>query len=351
MAFMNVFCVIWVCICNLIYSQATIDQGWTLVNKKAAFSRRASPHGVNVNGTFIVTGGRNGTETMHNDVWLSNDKGISWELVVAHAPWEPRAYHFSLYLNNYLYVIGGQGGDGFSDFFDDIWRSNDFGKTWELVVEHAPFGKRAGGYGFVYDNKMYILAGAYCKAIDFPCNLDSKRIYFDDVWTSNDGINWIQITKGIEFLKREGVIIVIKDDIFYAFGGDNGINGPYFNDVWKSNDTGITWYLINNNAQWSKRTGHVGVLYNDNIIMFGGYPDLTDMWSSMDGITWTLVTNHCWNCNSTNNDCGKFDFEFFVDNTDGISRIYTIAGDQEVKAPIPQDNDIWYYYNASMDRS
>ena len=149
-------------------------------------------------------------------------------------------------------------------------------------------------------------------------------------------------------MEREGLIVVPKDDIFYLFGGDNGFEGPYFNDVWQSKDKGVTWTLITEHAQWSARTGQVGVLFNQYIIMFAGYPDLTDMWRSINGTYWEMVTNNCWNCNVTDKNCGKFDFEFFVDDTSGEERIYTIAGDQEVTLPIPQDNDVWFYINSSF---
>ncbi len=326
------------------------SNGWALVNPKAAFSVRASPHGVNINGTYILTGGRNSTDTMHNDVWKSDDHGVTWQLMNASAGWEPRAYHFCVYLNNALFVMGGQGGDGLFEFFDDIWRSDDLGKTWTNVVQHAPWGKRAGGYGFVYDNQIYLMSGAYCDPIDFPCNRQNgSRHYFDDVWTSKDGVHWNQIAKGYSFLKREGIIVVVKDGNFYAFGGDNGFEGPYFNDVWESKDNGVTWTELTEHAAWPARTGQVGVTVGQYIVMFGGYPDLTDMWRSKDGKSWDLVTDNCWNCSSTAKECGKFDFEFFVDGSSGEERIYTIAGDQETSAPVPQDNDVWFYYNTSMN--
>lgn len=328
------------------------SNGWSLINPKASFSVRASPHGVDVNGVFILTGGRNGTDTMHNDVWRSDDKGKTWQLVLKSAPWEPRAYHFCVLLNHSLFLMGGQGGNGLFEFFDDIWRSDDLGKTWINIVKHAPWQPRAGGYGFVYDNEIYLMGGANCDPIEFPCNVDGKRNYFTDVWKSNDGQNWQQIATNISAMTREGLIIVPKDDTFYLFGGDNGFNGPYFNDVWASNDKGKSWQVITENAEWSARTGQVGVLYGEYIVMFGGYPDLTDMWRSKDGKTWELVTDDCWNCNLNNTDkpCGKFDFEFFVDvDANGQERIYTIAGDQETEAPIPQDNDVWSYYNSSMN--
>lgn len=322
--------------------------GWTRVNSGNAFSRRASPHGINANGIFILTGGRNGTDTMHNDIWRSDDQGVSWKLVTKEATWSPRAYHFCVFLNDSIFVMGGQGGDGLFEFFDDIWKSDDFGITWHLVTEHAPWGKRAGGYAFVYEDEIYLMAGANCNRLEFPCNLDGKRNYFDDIWKSADGQHWEQIATGIPCMKREGIIVVPQDGVFYAFGGDNGFNGPYFNDVWISKDKGKTWTELVEHADWSERTGHVAVSVGEYIVMIGGYPDLTDIWRSRDGKKWELVSENAWNCRSTSKICGKFDFEFFVDNTTGEHRIYTVAGDQEVYAPFPQDNDVWFYHNSSL---
>ena len=129
-----------------------------------------------------------------------------------------------------------------------------------------------------------------------------------------------------------------NNGVFYLFGVDNGFNGPYFNDVLVSKDKGKTWEIITENAAWSARTRQVGVLLGEYIAMFGGHPDLTNMWRSLDGKKWELVSDDCWNCylNNTDKPCGKFDFEFFVDiDENGEPRIYAMEGDQETSAPYP----------------
>ena len=97
--------------------------------------------------------------------------------------------------------------------------------------------------------------------------------------------------------------MVVKDGDFFAFGGDNGFAGPYFNDVWKSSDEGRTWELLIEHAAWSARTGQVGVVYEQYIVMWGGYPDLTDMWRSIDGKEWEFVNDNCWQCPANTQNC------------------------------------------------
>jgi photosystem II stability/assembly factor-like uncharacterized protein len=58
--------------------------------------------------------------------------------------------------------------------------------------------------------------------------------------------------------------------------------------VWRSNDSGLTWILVNSAAPWSGRAAFKGLALNNNTILIWG----TDMWRSSDGgVTWNQITS------------------------------------------------------------
>jgi hypothetical protein len=68
------------------------------------------------------------------------------------------------------------------------------------------------------------------------------------------------------------------------------------NDVWSSPD-GITWTLETGAAAWLPRSGFALMVLNNSLYVCGGRGDLIDfddIWSSPDGKTWTRVATGSW---------------------------------------------------------
>ena len=67
--------------------------------------------------------------------------------------------------------------------------------------------------------------------------------------------------------------------------------------------TTLTWYEATSSANWYKRDAHVGIAFNNKLWVMGGVADgpkslayefhdhTSDIWSSSDGISWTLETD------------------------------------------------------------
>jgi hypothetical protein len=83
-----------------------VCQDWTLLSK-GPYSGREGVMGVSFGDYIYLSGGRT---TMglgfSNEVWRSKN-GTEWEKVTASAPWEKRAYHIMLVLNNCMVLMGG----------------------------------------------------------------------------------------------------------------------------------------------------------------------------------------------------------------------------------------------------
>src|SRR5437016_4526393 len=72
-----------------------------------------------------------------------------------------------------------------------------------------------------------------------------------------------------------------------------GIGSSIYNDIWSSVD-GVTWTLENGSPAFSTRFGHNCLVYNNRMWVSGGYHSTNpaanadnEVWSSADGITWT----------------------------------------------------------------
>eukprot|EP01031_Cornospumella_fuschlensis_P053074 gene53074-64834_t len=118
----------------------------------------------------------------------------------------------------------------------------------------------------------------------------------NEVWSSNNGVDWKQETKSAGWTPRlASAIVEFKGKMWILGGTENyyfGDNNSHKNDVWSSSN-GKDWELVTPNAGWSPRAYHQAAVLGGKIYVFGGgnyLPDFytaTDVWSSDDGKNWT----------------------------------------------------------------
>ncbi len=242
---------------------------------------------------------------------------FEWTEINGDAPWAPRAGLHTVELGGRLYLMGGRTPidpadlpfpiPGASTFWADVWVSADEGASWERILESETPGHwapRAYFQTVVKGDSMYVLGGQ-----DFGM----VSTFFNDVWASQDGVQWTQLTSDAGWAGRAGLRAVTFEDEIYIFGGsqfdDDAIIGPggptriYFNDVWKSAD-GASWELVTDDAPWEPRAGAVVVVKAGAMYLLGGergflcdplpdceLPYFNDVWRSTDGASWELVTD------------------------------------------------------------
>lgn len=379
---------------NLIEPDST---KWTIINAQAEWSARAGLQAVDLNGKLIIMGGRTpkpltfppipGDSDIWNDVWQSEDYGVSWTKILDNdntgGHWPARAYYQALIKDESIYIVGGQDynvipnpdcppGDttcapfiSFSNFYDDVWKSSD-GITWELLTDSAGWSGRAGLSAVVYRDEIYVMAGSFN---DDPAVIGGPpvRVYFNDVWKSSDGQDWTQMTDNAPWKPRAGAVVVVKDDYMYLIGGEEGFTcipggpcPPYFNDVWRSQD-GVNWELITDSAAWASRPGHQCVVSDGLFVLWGGFglsedpqdpfafANPMDVWISADGADWKQISYTPWNASSPEDI--KYDFDALVlEDVEGDKDwIFTFGGDRETFNffdPLNYlriDNDVWRF--------
>jgi len=370
---------------------------WKLVNEEAEWTPRAGLQVIDLRNNFYLMGGRTprppsfppvpGDSEIWGDVWKSRDRGKTWEKILETDDddhWPARAYFQAVRKGRSMYVLGGQNFKleenncplgvpdcppfiSSSDFFNDVWRSQD-GIHWKQMTDSAPWTARAGLSSVVHRGEIYVMAGSFN---DDPAVIGGPptRVYFNDVWKSRNGRDWVKLTGNAPWAPRAGAIAVVKNGYIYLIGGEDGficLPGsacpPYFNDVWRTRD-GANWELVTDTAEWPARPGHQVVVMKNHFILFGGFGLSTDpnapfkpsnpmdMWTSKDGAHWTQISDSPWNAASPEDI--KYDFDALVVNQGWwfkrTSSIYTFGGDRETfdfadpENYLNVDNDVWQF--------
>ncbi|HUE73236.1 MAG TPA: hypothetical protein VMP01_20285 [Pirellulaceae bacterium] len=284
---------------------------WTQVTAKAAFAPRDGAGALTFQGKMWFLGGwnpgdkKNFPRICNNEVWSSAD-GANWTLVKPNTfldrtfdptkDWEGRHTAGYVVFKDKLWIIGGDVNQGHYHF--DVWNSAD-GKTWTHVNKDkpVPWGPRALHYTVVHDGKIWVLGGQTVPQI-----AKSDEIFYRDVWTTTDGIEWTEVKPKEPYWSQRGMIggsAVFKGRIWILGGGTYDTpkipTRKYFNDVWSSAD-GITWEQHTAAAPWAPRQYHDVAVWDDRLWVLEGFSgaNRNDVWHSADGVTWHEVKNTPW---------------------------------------------------------
>ena len=150
----------------------------------------------------------------------------------------------------------------------NVYYSAD-GYTWVRAPD-PPWSERCGHSSVVFDDKMWVLGGAYARS---------------DVWYSADGETWSCATADAAWPGRHEHTTVVLGGKMWVLGGEAGCGGNEgkFNDVWWTED-GVDWVQTIEHASWYPRSGHTSVVFDDRIWVMGGEDergnDLNDVWCS-----------------------------------------------------------------------
>lgn len=260
-------------VCNSEVWSSVDGETWTLELLKAPWEgRHTAGYVVHRDRMFIVAGDPIQGH-YQNDVWSSAD-GVAWELVTDRVPWGPRALHYTVPFKGRIYVMGGQTIPPFAPepevFFSDVWCSED-GRDWKKIGDHMPWGPRGmiGGYTVLHD-RIWILGGG---TYDTPTT--RERQFYNDVWSSADGINWQRHAATTPWHPRQYHDVAVFDNRLWVLEGYHKTGGNR-KDVWHSAD-GIHWEEVPNTPWLPRHAGSVFV--HDNALwMVAGNNMTSDVW-------------------------------------------------------------------------
>ncbi|MCX6689907.1 MAG: hypothetical protein NTZ39_09520, partial [Methanoregula sp.] len=257
---------------------------WTQVNASSGWTARYAHSSVTMpDGSVVLTGGTFGPDM--NDTWRSTDYGTTWTLMNASSGWAQREFHTSVVmLDGSIVLMGGVGG---SEMMSDTWRSTDYGTTWTQVNASSGWAGRAAHTSVAMSDGSIVLMGGYGWMGDYT-------YYFNDTWRSTDyGTTWTLMNASSGWAGRYAhTSVAMPDGSIVLMGGFR--EDYYLRDVWRSTDYGATWTQQTANAGWTARSDHTSVAMPDGSIVLMGGADSTgytnDTWRSTDyGAMWTQV--------------------------------------------------------------
>jgi len=252
---------------------------WTRVVEIAPWEHSDLSAVVVFDGKMWLMGGRKlPSNECSNQVWSSTD-GVDWKLETNCAGWCPRVAASFTVFKDKVWILGGTG-----DFYDhseamvknDVWSSVD-GVVWELMTPDADWPKRAHAQAVVFDDKIWIMGGGAWHPQHVPLN---------DVWCSEDGVNWALVTEAAPWKPRLWFSLVVYRDRMWVLGGWSKENGN-FGDVWYTKD-GKNWEELSSETIWSRRHEHSAWVFRDRIWVAGGYAD------SLNNEVWSLDVARTW---------------------------------------------------------
>lgn len=247
-------------------------KNWTCTVEVAPWEHGDLPATMAYKGKMWLMGGRKlpGAENS-NKVWSSVD-GTAWQLESEDAGWCPRVGHSFVVWQDRMWILGGT-----ENFYDDneltlkndVWSSAD-GKNWRLETEDAGWSKRRDAQAVIFDDKLWIMGGGHWRPETIPRN---------DVWCTEDGINWTQVSTAAEWQQRMWFSLVVYRDRMWVLGGWSRKDGNY-GDVWYSKD-GEHWTQLTSNVIWKERHEHSAYVFRDKIWVAGGHaePLNSEVWS------------------------------------------------------------------------
>mmetsp|Transcript_51325 Transcript_51325/g.120591 ORF Transcript_51325/g.120591 Transcript_51325/m.120591 type:complete len:880 (-) Transcript_51325:32-2671(-) len=233
-------------------------------------------------------------DSSFNDVWRTSGSAdaavdinrVSWELVTQNAAWAARGMHGFLVFKDTMWVIGGRqyvtGPNKQVRTLNDVWSSTD-GKDWSVATINPSWRSRAGHGAVVSLDQsnpprefMYITGGRHDDG--------SQSHYLNDVWRSEDGITWTQITAHAGWHGRWLHRSIVFQNSMWVIGGQrcgatetsgewtsdtpcrrtNDASTPpnNYGDVWVSVNQGAHWDEATASAAWNRRAGHALVVFD-----------------------------------------------------------------------------------------
>lgn len=228
---------------------ATSEYVWENVTEKAEF-----PQGYNYP-VYVLNDGN--LLALNNGGWLSKD-GKHWTKTELPESGLNPAYQKFVQFDGAIYALGSMRGNytGFT-ISTKISRTKD-GKSWETVAEKSNLPKRVFYGAVVFKNKIWLVGG-----------YDGKK-YYNDVWNSDNGVNWTRIAEKTSWSPRNTSVIAFKNKMLLMGGGvidgDKEINQNSGDEFWISDD-GANWTLTE--AQPKKKRGGTPIVFDGKLWFVG----------------------------------------------------------------------------------
>ncbi|WP_106791904.1 kelch repeat-containing protein [Aquimarina sp. Aq78] len=173
---------------------------------------------------------------------------------------------------------------------NQVWSSID-GINWIEETTEDPFTRKEYHQSFIYENRLWVIGS-------FRSLNSNKAPCVSDVYSSIDGEIWKEEVFNAFGCREKHQSVLFKNKLWTIGGyGDGSVNsGSAQNDIWSS-DNGLHWIEETSNASFSPRYSHQVIVFRDKLWLIGGTDgdssnNKNDIWSSEDGIHWIEETSN-----------------------------------------------------------
>ena len=284
---------------------------WVEVTANAAYAARDGAGALVFDDRMWLLGGwhprdkENFPRVCNNEVWSSLD-GATWSLEKPNTflddsfdparDWEGRHTAGYVVHEDKMWIIGGDANQG--HYQNDVWSSRD-GKRWSWVNEgnDPPWAPRALHYTLAFAGKIWVMGGQ-----TLPQFAPAEQRYYDDIWTSADGVTWERVIPTGTSWKHRGMVggsVVFQDRMWILGGGvydtpDNPTR-TFYGDVWSSGD-GMNWQRHLETAPWEARQYHETAVFDNRMWILEGWQQTNrnDVWYSANGTHWQELPDTPW---------------------------------------------------------
>ncbi len=216
--------------------------------------------------------------------WSSSD-GLNWT-GYAKKDWGERISITYFFFDQKLWAAGGMMyNQPQTGFRNDIWNSAD-GKNWSQVSAGADWQPRRSPRIIIFKNRVWLFGGAIESGPD-----KGPRHFLNDIWSSEDGIKWSQVTGAKRWGPRDPAHILAFKDHLWLIGSERNT------EIWRSDD-GISWVQVASQTPWKGRYAYGTAVFDEKIWVYGGQESmgntsaLNDVWYTADGIQWLQQSQH-----------------------------------------------------------
>lgn len=232
---------------------------WTKLTDSAAFPKSYNFQIFTVKDTVWV---------MHPaGIWYSTD-GKNWMRSSLSNIIKNNAFLDYVWFKDALYCIGTFDGNIENyKLTSQIAKTVDF-RNWQILAENSNLPKRFFYHPFVFKDKLWIIGGT-----------DGTNNY-KDVWTSDDAVHWTKIADSLSFIdeNRNGMQFIVFNNYLYKLD----------NNVWRSED-GLNWKMVTGKISDETIFGYSPIVYDNKIWLIGCNRNgkfSSEILSSADGKNW-----------------------------------------------------------------
>lgn len=228
--------------------------------------------------------------------------------------WKPGTYPSAIVpviaFNDDLWMVGQK----------RVWSSKD-GIKWQ-ASDKNDWGERISMAAVFFNNTFWVSGG-----MDYATNN-----FLNEIWSSKDGKTWTRSVSHAEWTARKGHTVVAFRGKLWLFGGETAIDenkvpNAFVNDIWSSSD-GVHWTMVASDPPWPTRGNPKVLVFKDKLWLIGGQ-GRSDIWRSDDGKNWTqLKTESPWG--------DRYDYGL----TTFDNKIWIYGGSERNRRNA--FNDVWY---------